>query len=319
MNLYFFDKISITIFVVALVAQIIFILLSKTYNNYKRPLIMICLLLLIGQVFLIWGNLIEPQIITVTKKDIKISDNPQTEIKIALIGDYHIGPYKNEKFVRRTIDKINKENPDIVFLVGDFIYSYQEQADELAPLQNLSTKYGVYAVLGNHDYGLTESNGDDYSEAGAQRKSQYVKEKLKEFGVNVLENEKIQININGNDISLIGLTDLWGSNYDVKQGLELIDEEETTLLLEHNPDIILFEKALNADLILSGHTHGGQIRLPIIGGLAGVPTQIGEKYDYGLFEVGDNSKLFITKGIGEMGPRARLFCPPEIVILNVRF
>ena len=90
------------------------------------------------------------------------------------------------------------------------------------------------------------------------------------------------------------------------------------ILIAHNPDAILYSNADRADLVIAGHTHGGQIRLPWIGSIARIPTILGNDYDKGLFEYGDQ-QLFITSGVSETGPRARLFNPPVISVLTISF
>jgi predicted MPP superfamily phosphohydrolase len=102
---------------------------------------------------------------------------------------------------------------------------------------------------------------------------------------------------------------------DYKKAVANIDATAPQIVLSHTPDIIL-KNIASADLILSGHTHGGQIRLPGIGAIPEIPTFLGRQYDEGLFNLGDQ-QLFITRGVGESGTRARLFCPPEISILTI--
>ena len=116
---------------------------------------------------------------------------------------------------------------------------------------------------------------------------------------------------------MAGIDDIWfgGSS---KAALDGLTDEDMVILLAHNPDAVLFSETKVADLILSGHTHGGQIRLPLVGSLAHIPTVLGNTYDKGLFSLKDQW-LFITSGVGEIGPRARLFNPPEIVLLNIVF
>ncbi len=300
--------------------------------------------ILFCEFILFYGSALEPQAITVNTQQINLNQPPRTvahaqvpepnsaELKIAVISDIHAGPYKDAAFLERVVEETNAQNPDIVFLVGDYIYSDHKQADQLAPLSKLKAKFGKYAVLGNHDYDLGRRlTAAEMGKLTNKESSDYVAEKLTEAGITVLRNQTKQLEISGKNLSIIGLEDLWG-NTDLEgfeHQLDSIDSAETNILLQHNPDIIQFDNALKADLIISGHTHGGQIRLPIIEAVPPLPTEIGKEYDEGLFDLrvtlqenanpNIKARLFITKGIGEMGPRARLLCQPEIAILHVKW
>ena len=110
-----------------------------------------------------------------------------------------------------------------------------------------------------------------------------------------------------------------GPNEDnIGAALDGIADDLPIILLSHNPSVINQNDSLQADLIVSGHTHGGQIRLPGIGPLGGVPTDIDQKYDQGTFAINNHTTLAITRGLGESSPRARLFAWPEILLLETK-
>jgi hypothetical protein len=299
------------------------------------------ILILICELTLLYGSVLEPQAISVNAHQIYLNQPPRTvshaqltpaELKIAVISDIHAGPYKGAQFLERVVEKTNAQNPDLVFLVGDYIYSDHSQADQLIPLKSLKARFGKYAVLGNHDYDLGKRlTAAEMGQFTNGQSADYVASKLKEAGIRVLRNEKEQLKLNDLTINIIGLEDLWG-NTDLSgfEGqLKSINPAQTNILLQHNPDLIQFDEALKSDLIISGHTHGGQIRLPIIGAVPPLPTESGKDYDQGLFDLREilqdnanpniKAQLFITNGIGEMGPRARLLCEPEIAILQIIF
>jgi predicted MPP superfamily phosphohydrolase len=106
--------------------------------------------------------------------------------------------------------------------------------------------------------------------------------------------------------------------YDIDGVMKNIPSNLPTILLTHIPDVILDEPSTKADLIICGHTHGGQIRLPFIGPLHPIPDELGKAYDQGIFTLKNGSLLAITHGIGETMARARLFCPPEIMVLHIQ-
>jgi uncharacterized protein len=217
--------------------------------------------------------------------------------------------------VQKSVEIINSLDADLILLGGDFIYSYPEQIDYFYPFANAKSKYGIYSVLGNHDYGVSRNNRFDNKTSTSIQKSDYVATKLEEFSIQVLRNNHISLEVDNNVVTIVGLEDLWGNRFDFNTAIENIPNSDLILMLQHNPDIISDQRSNIADLVLSGHTHGGQICLPIIGAIGKIPTQLGQKYDYGLFEF--DTKLYISKGIGEMGPRARLYCRPEIVLLEI--
>ncbi len=247
----------------------------------------------------------------------KISQSkPVQQLKIAVVSDLHLGPYKGAEYTSRVVTEINALNPDILFMPGDFIYSRESQADGLAPFKELNPGIISLATLGNHDYGISRNIAGKVD--GSLTKSAYVRNRLQEAGVKVLSNESLLLFEGDGQIRITGLEDLWGYTGQFADDL-FADSETPTIILEHNPDIILDPRVKTADLVVSGHTHGGQVRLPIIGAIAPLPTKLGRDFDRGLFSYADSSQLFITRGAGEMGPRARLFNRPEIAMLNVSY
>lgn len=314
-----FDKITFVALVLGLGVQLLAWLVQRRRPSYRKFALPVIVIIILCQLTLLYGSFVEPRWIEVKHEQIKLASEPSTELKVILLADYHLGPYKQDDYVRRTVQMINAQNPDVVLIAGDFIYSAADQVEFFEPFSQVEARYGIYAVLGNHDYGLTRTNQDDNVADGAIEKSDYVYEKLEEYGIDVLRNENVTLDIEGKEVKLIGLEDMWGNRGDFAEGFADITADDTVLLLEHNPDVILDERSELADLIMTGHTHGGQIRLPVIGSLWKIPTVIGQEYDYGLFSLETGNQLYITKGLGEMGPRARLFCRPEIVVLELAF
>ncbi|HSD12490.1 MAG TPA: metallophosphoesterase, partial [Patescibacteria group bacterium] len=128
----------------------------------------------------------------------------------------------------------------------------------------------------------------------------------------------VPIAVDGAEIRLAGLDDVRYGHPDIDAALSGIAPGTPTILIVHNPDAASLAEARGVDLVLAGHTHGGQIRLPLLGPVPHMPITIGQQFDKGLFFYGP-SRLFITSGVGESGPRARLFDPPEISLLRVTF
>lgn len=270
-----------------------------------------------------YGSFIEPRILAVNTQKIDLAKSvadaltaPKETLRAALISDIHVGPYKKDGWVMRVVEKINSLKPDVVFIAGDFVYDDAEQAKYLAPLKNLKIPLGVYAVFGNHDY----DEGRDFDTTQAKMRSGTVKIALEAVGVKVLINSGVKLRKGKKDFFVLGLDDLWTFNANIKEALKTVGYAlampHPNIVLAHNPDVVMLSELKEADLVLAGHTHGGQIRLPWYGSVPRIPTALGNKYDRGLFNF-KNIRLFITNGVSEWGPRARLMTPPEIALLEI--
>lgn len=258
-------------------------------------------LLALSWLVVFYGSFMEPKILHVNTQAISLSSSPAQELRVALIGDIHAGPYRDEDWVRTVVEKTMARQPDLILLVGDFIYDDPSQVSALDSLGDLSAPLGVYAVLGNHDY------------EGGQ--PEIVIQTLEALQIDVLENEHVFLGTTG--ITLAGISDLWFAE-DLSKALEGIQSEDMVILLSHNPDVVLQMESHLADLVLSGHTHGGQICLPWIGSVPPIPDELGRAYARGFFFY-EGLPLFITGGVGETGPRARLWDPPEINLLTISY
>jgi uncharacterized protein len=315
----YFDKLTIAYLIASLAIQLLLFAAIIFMKFRSRFLYFVIIVIAITQAIIIYGSYFEPYRVEVVSETIVINDDLDSQnLKVVLVSDYHLGPYKQDEFVAQTVEMINTLSPDIILITGDFIYSYEYQVDDFYHFAQAKSKYGTYAVLGNHDYGISRSNRQDKGLGGSINKSEYIVQKLEEFGIEVLRNQKITIPIANKELTIVGLEDLWGGELYQKELFEDIQDDDTVIIMQHNPDIILYDEHKYADLIVSGHTHGGQIRLPLWGAIPTLPTSLGKSYDYGLYDLENNGQLFITKGIGEMGPRARLFCRPEIAEINLQ-
>ena len=191
--------------------------------------------------------------------------------------------------------------------------------NRLAALADLHPRYGTFAVLGNHEYSCRNSEtvygflggaGSDYSLP--------VRRALERTGAIVLENTWQEIAIDTGLLFIGGVDDSCSRREDIVAAMPEVLKKSPLILIAHNPDIILEGLARRPHLIVAGHTHAGQIRLPFIGPIAPSPTQLGWDYDQGIFPVDANTTLAITRGVGESSPRARLFAPPEILLIHAK-
>jgi predicted MPP superfamily phosphohydrolase len=256
----------------------------------------------------IWGFLVEPNRLVLREQTIQIDNWPKelSGLRIAVISDLHAGsPFIDESKMRRIVAETNREKPDLVLLLGDFVIKERFYKHPIAPdvtagiLKDLSAPLGVYSVLGNHDW---------WGEHG-------VESALEQNGIHDLENEVAEIKWRDRSFWLAGLSDLWTRPQHVNETIAKAPPGSAIIAITHNPDIFP-DLPAGVPLLLAGHTHGGQVNLPLLGRLI-VPSQFGQRYAAGhVFENGHH--LFVTTGIGTSILPVRFRVPPEIVILTIR-
>ena len=219
-------------------------------------------------------------------------------IRVAHLSDFHYGKFIKEADLEKWIDAVLKEKPELVLITGDLIdSSTTELAGLIRQLKRLRVTHGVWAIWGNHDY---KSHGN--------LQSNLLKE-LNSIGVNVLVNQGTIIR---DDIYLVGTDDLYNGRPDIN--LALTNRPDNTLCfhMTHNPDY-LFNTPGSVDFSFCGHTHGGQVRLPLIGAPY-IPSAYGDKFIGGI--VADPVNAFVSKGLGFTALPIRLNARAEIVILD---
>jgi hypothetical protein len=228
---------------------------------------------------------------------------------IALISDFHYDPYFSIHPLHSSIPMVNDLHPQLIVLTGDFISvplfgdgakaaSAAEPCAQL--LRQLRAPYGLWAVLGNHDV-LTDPDRITHS--------------LRSEGINVLSNQSVPIEGNGARFWLGGVDDVLGRTADLAATLQDVPAEESVVLLAHEPDYADYVARYPVDLQLSGHSHGGQVRVPFLPPLY-LP-DLARKYIWGLYKIGGLT-LYTNPGLGTVGVPVRLNCPPEITLLTLR-
>lgn len=222
-------------------------------------------------------------------------------LTIALMSDFHLYPYTQIELVQQAVAMTNELQPDIVALVGDFVLESAESIFELAPaLAGINPTYGIFAALGNHDYWTNPL---------------VVEQGLAQAGISVLKNSGVPIGGGQDLIYLAGMDDGWSGYMDLGAALAARPADLPTVLLMHEPDFAdTFAPTGQVAVQLSGHSHGGQVRLPGVG--APVLPTYGEKYDMGLYQVNE-MWLYTTRGVGVIGPPVRINCRPEITEITL--
>ena len=231
-------------------------------------------------------------------------------LRLLHLSDLHASKAVSLGYLRRALSVGLELVPDLICLTGDFITWKYRQYDEYSDvLRTLSKAAPTYACLGNHDGGSWASG---IMKTGASH-SLPVQRMLKKAGIRLLHNEHTLVNLAGQTINLVGVGDLWNRECYPRQAFDGIDEQYPTILLSHNPDTKAELATYPWQLMLSGHTHGGQVYLPGLGApLAPVKDT---KYVRGLHRLGDRW-LHITKGVGNLHG-LRLNCRPEVSLLEI--
>lgn len=261
---------------------------------------------------LFYARFIEPFWIAVTRHRVAF---PVAGLRIAVIGDFHVGPHKRDRFVHKAAQRVNGLKPDLVLLVGDFLYDEHADVEHLEPLRHLHARLGVFAVTGNHDSGSHHVPGNKHY-VGPRDRTGDLDTFLGSLGIRFLRNASVTVGHGDEAIVIAGVDDLWMESSDLRKSLAGVKKGDACLLLSHQPDVILDPASHRADLIVSGHTHGGQMRLPWVGSLSHTPQRLNKNFDRGIFSVGKGTTLAITHGIGETFVPLRFLTRPEIMVLE---
>ncbi|WP_104989739.1 metallophosphoesterase [Deinococcus sp. NW-56] len=239
-------------------------------------------------------------------------------LRVAFLTDLHYGLYIFERQIRAWVDTANAARPDLVLLGGDFldVRSDVDPAPLLAELARLRAPLGAHAVWGNHDYGSFGAYDRGVLGQGipgwADRREQ-VAAAFAAAGITVLRNEGRAVR---DDLWIGGVDDLWRGEPDVAAALAGAGEGQASVLLSHNPDL-LPDLPQRVGLVLSGHTHGGQIRLPVVGAPV-VPSRYGQRYAMGWVQGAHGTPGYVSRGLGVSGLPLRNLCPPEVTLLTLR-
>ena len=281
---------------------------SRSSWSSRLRLTLIALLLVIGGA-IAWAFFIEPNRLITRYETLQIDQWPSqmSGLKIAVLSDIHAGSaFIDEAKLRLIVDRTNQLQPDLILIAGDFItgngrMSHRIEPEVFAPiLKDLRAPLGVYAVLGNHDWWYNPEK---------------VATVLQANGITMLDNEFTRIDSRGGPFFLVGLADLWEGPQRIQETINQIPAGSPVVALTHNPDIFP-QLPQRVTLLIAGHTHGGQVRFPLIGSVV-QSSRYGERYVAGhVLENGHH--LFVTTGIGTSIAPVRFGVPPEIVLLTLR-
>lgn len=246
--------------------------------------------------------LAEPYMLTIERHAVPLHRLPKAldRFRIVHLSDFHLSPFTSSDQILRAIETANSLGPDIVALTGDYISHDREYAAPCAELLGrLQARYGVYAVLGNHDHWTDASLITDLFRAE---------------GIRVLVNEGMRFEQRGAAFWLAGVDDTMVGLEDLPLALAGAQGNEMKLLLAHNPIILRRAARAGVDLVLSGHTHGGQVMFRSERGASGRPRR---RLLRGLGRQGD-TQIYVTRGLGTVVLPIRYGCPPEVSLLELR-
>ncbi len=266
------------------------IITLKKYGIIYLALIAVILL------FFIWQN----NSITVTKYTYKTSDSDLSGLKILQLSDLH-----GKTFGKRLIKQVKRENPDLIVITGDMIdrdgFDVKDMKTFVSGLTDIAP---VYYINGNH-----EANNKYFAS---------LSDILNELQVTYLDNESVDIKYNESTVNLIGISDPKFSKkgYTKEFIQNFIKSDTLNILLAHHPEMIDIYAESGADIVFTGHAHGGQIILPFIGGLIAPNQGFLPEYTEGMHKK-HNTTMVISRGLGNSIIKIRLFNRPEIVVFNI--
>jgi predicted MPP superfamily phosphohydrolase len=223
-------------------------------------------------------------------------------LTMAFVTDTHIGPHFTVDDLEPTIDILRRVKPDIIFFGGDYISEsprFLDYAQEPLTTMAATARIGAWGVLGNHDLSNVRER---------------VMGMLAPTGIRILTNEAVEVTTEQGAFWLVGIDDVLLGRPDLEQAFSNVPADALRIALWHEGDDAAEVEPYEPLLLLSGHSHGGQVRLPFLGALAA--PKMGQRYTSGRYEIGSMT-LFVSNGIGMYRPPVRFNCPPEVVIFRL--
>ncbi len=257
-----------------------------------------------------YSFLVEPYWLAVERHSLEFAsrDNPPCGLKIVQLSDLHRSKIVPDTYLGDCIATVNGLAPDLVVMTGDYITHGTRWVKGLRDvLTSLQAPLGIYAVFGNHDGGKWAAR------YGGSSDTSLVRRELEQAGIRTLVNQSLRLEYGGKAFTLVGLGDLWAEEFDAVAAFRRVEAEEFTIALSHNPDTITELQKYPANLILCGHTHGGQVRIPLVG--SPIVPIADWKYTAGLFRMGEQV-AYVNRGIGLM-MKVRFNCRPEVTYLEI--
>jgi predicted MPP superfamily phosphohydrolase len=260
-----------------------------------------------------YGRRVEPTWLELNRCDIPVAGLSAAfaDFRIVQLSDFHCSRHVTPAYLAEAVELAQAQQADLAVLTGDFVHKGYRYVDQVAAtLSRLSAPCGVYAVLGNHDYSVRNALGF----RRFRHLHRAVAAALTGQGIRVLHNEAVPLCRGGERVHLVGVEDLWSRALDLDLAFAGLSPSVPSVVLAHNPRTVERLGARRCDLMLSGHTHGGQVHVPGIGR----PT-LGRKarrFAAGLYQY-RQTQVYVNKGVG-FGFKFRFGVRPEVAVLTLR-
>ncbi len=261
-------------------------------------------------------TLIEPHRVQINHIPVPLPGLPRTldGLTVAHLTDLHRSTLVSRRYLENCVATVNRLAPDLVVFTGDYLtharseraqFAYgdadpSELARECAEcMGKVRARHGAFATLGNHDHWFD---------------AKVVAGHIERAGIPVLRNQNVTATVRGMPLPVVGLGDLWTEGVNFHKAFAGLGDGPA-LVLMHNPDAFEHWPRQSPDLVLAGHTHGGQVNLPLVGPPI-VPSRYGQKYAQGLFRRGQ-AVMYVNRGLGVLWPGVRFNCRPEIAVFHL--
>ena len=284
---------------------VVFFLIYLIWRFNELPRLAAVFLILACFLFL-YARFIEPNIIKTKRYKIKLNRKISAPLRVAVWADPHLGLFTGSSFLKRVIKKVNKLKPDFILILGDFVWHLPENKikDKFSCLKDLPVP--ALAILGNHDCGAR----------GEKDVSGELERVLTDYGLKIIDNKIEEIKMKGQGIRIIGLSDIETRQPDYNL-IKNISENGINIVLTHNPDAVYEFPSYDVDLVVCGHTHGGQVRIyPFYKYAYRYIARLKYDFDKGRRDF-KGTKVFITTGVGLGGLPFRFSMPPVIDVLEI--
>jgi hypothetical protein len=260
-----------------------------------------------------YGYRIEPTWLEVNRFEVPVADlsGAFAGFRIVQLSDFHCGRQVTPAYLAEAVHLAQAQNADLAVLTGDFIHCGFKYVDQVADtLGRLSAPAGVFAVLGNHDFSVRNALG--YRRHRHLHRA--VADALSARGIQVLRNQTVRLTRGDAKLNLTGVEDLWSRGCDLERAFSGLCSAVPRIVLAHNPRTVELLNGQRCDLMLSGHTHGGQVHVPGLGR----PTlgKRARRFAAGLYQH-RNTYLYVNKGVG-FGFRFRYGVRPEVAVLTLQ-
>jgi predicted MPP superfamily phosphohydrolase len=255
---------------------------------------------------------VEPTWVEINRLTVPVAGLPSVfdGLRIVQLSDIHCGPFVSDVYLSEVVDLARAEEGDVIVLTGDYVHKGFKHIERMAAeLGKLQAPLGVFAVLGNHDFSVRNALGI----RRYRHLARAVADALSARGIRVLQNESLRLTRADSHIHLSGVDDLWSRVCDLEQALAGLCPTVPRILLAHNPRTIERLDGQRCDLMLSGHTHGGQIDLPGLGRIT-LGKRV-KRFAAGVYQCG-GTVLYVNKGVG-VGFPVRYRVRPEVAVFTL--